>query len=219
MYAVIIGGGKVGYYLAKELVESGHEVAVLERDAERARIIDEDLGAVTLRGDGCELSVLEEAGVARADVVVAATGDDEINLIACQLAKTRFKVPRTIARINNPKNEKIFKQLGVDATVSTTDTILTKIEEMLPKTSLVHIAAMRGTNVEIVEITVPTKSPIIGKKLRDLHLPQDAVVALLIRKGEGRVPPADTVFEANDELVVATSIRSESYVRQIVLGQ
>jgi trk system potassium uptake protein TrkA len=219
MYAVIIGGGKVGYYLAKELVEGGHEVVVLERDGARTRIIDEDLGAVTLCGDGCELSVLEESGIARADVAVAATGDDEINLIACQLAKTRFKVPRTIARINNPKNEKIFKQLGVDATVSTTDTILNKIEEMLPSASLVHVAAMRGTNVEIVEITVPAKSPIVGKKLRDVHLPPDAVVALLIRKGEGRVPPADSVFEANDELVVATSIRSEAYVRQIILGE
>ena len=219
MYVVIVGGGKVGYYLAKALVYERHEVLVLERDAERNKIVEEELGAITMRGDGCEVSVLEEAGIARADVLVAATGEDEINLIACQIAKARFNVQRTIARINDPKNEKIFKEMGVDSTVSTTDTIMTQIQAMLPAKSLVHLASMRGVNVEIVEVIVPDRAPVVGKSLRELKLPSDAVVALLIRKGEGRVPPADTVFEAHDELVIVTALRSEEKVRQMILGE
>ncbi|MBI1801692.1 MAG: NAD-binding protein [Chloroflexi bacterium] len=218
MYAVIVGGGKVGYYLAKALVYEGHEVLVLENEASRARVINEELGAVTMRGNGCDLRALEAAGVARADVLVAATGDDEINLIACQIAKARFQVPRTIARINNPKNETIFKKLGVDATVSTTDAILTQIQAQLPAESLVHLLSMRSVGVEIVELKVPHDSPALMKSLKVLALPQDSVVALLIRKGEGRVPSGSTVLEADDELVVVTSLRSEGQVRRMIMG-
>ena len=219
MYTVIVGGGKVGYYLAKALVYEGHEVLVLEKDADRSKIINEELGAITIRGNGCELNVLEEAGVSRADVLVAATGDDEINLIACQIAKTRFNVPRTIARINNPKNEAIFKKLGVDATVSTTDAILTRIQEELPAESLVHLASMRGVGVEIIELKVHADSPSVRKNLRELSLPDDAVIALLIRKGESKVPSAGTVLEPDDELVIATALRSEDRVRKVILGE
>jgi trk/ktr system potassium uptake protein len=219
MYAVIVGGGKVGYYLAKSLVYEGHEVLVLEKDNSRAKIINEELGAVTVRGNGCELPALEEAGVARADVLVAATGDDEINLIACQIAKARFKVPRTIARINNPKNELIFKKLGVDATVSTTDAILNQIQQQLPAESLVHLLSVRGVGIEIIELKVPGDSPALKKPLRALQLPEDTVIALLMRKGESRVPSSNTALEADDELVVLTSLRSEPRVRQILVGE
>jgi trk system potassium uptake protein TrkA len=219
MYTVIVGGGKVGYYLAKALVYEGHEVLVLEKDAARSKIIMEELGAITIRGNGCELNVLEEAGVSRADVLVAATGDDEINLISCQIAKARFSVPRTIARINNPKNEAIFKKLGVDATVSTTDAILTRIQEELPAESLVHLGSMRGVGVEFIELKVHADSPSVRKNLRELSLPDDAVIALLIRKGESKVPSAATVLEPDDELVIATALRSESKVRQLILGE
>lgn len=219
MYAVIVGGGKVGYYLAKSLVFEGHEVLVLEKDANRARIINEELGAVTIHGNGCELPALEEAGVSRADVLVAATGDDEINLIACQIARARFQVPRTIARINNPKNERIFKELGVDATVSTTDAILNQIQQQLPTESLVHLLSVRGAGIEIVELKVPHHSPALRKPLKDLPLPDDSVISLLIRRGESRVPLATTVLEPDDELVVVTSLRSEPRVRQVIVGE
>lgn len=219
MYAVIVGGGKVGYYLAKALVYEGHEVLVLDQDAERAQIINEELGAITINGDGCELNSLEEAGVSRADVLIAATGDDEINLIACQIARARFNVPRTIARINNPKNEAIFKKLGVDATVSTTDAILTRIQEELPAESLVHLGSMRGVGVEFIELKIHANSPSARKVLRDLKLPDDAVIALLIRKGESKVPSAATILEPEDELVIATALRSEAQVRKILLGE
>ena len=218
MYVVIVGGGKVGYYLAKSLVFEGHEVLVLEKDVDRAKIINEELGAVTIRGNGCELPVLEEAGVSRADVLVAATGDDEINLIACQIAKARFNVPRTLARINNPKNERIFKELGVDATVSTTDAILNRIQEELPAESLRHLLSVRGAGIEIIELKISDGSPAIRKSLRELPLPEDAVVALLIRHGESRVPSANTVLEHDDELVVVTPLLSEPRVREVLVG-
>ena len=219
MYAVIVGGGKVGYYLAKALVYEGHEVLVLDRDAERAQIINEELGEITINGDGCELNSLEEAGVSRADVLIAATGDDEINLIACQIARARFSVPRTIARINNPKNEAIFKKLGVDATVSTTDAILTRIQEELPAESLVHLGSMRSVGVEFIELKIRANSPSVHHALRDLKLPDDAVIALLIRKGESKVPSAATTLEPDDELVIATSLRSEALVRKLLIGE
>ncbi len=218
MYAVIVGGGKVGYYLAKSLVFEGHEVLVLEKDMNRARIINEELGAVTIRGNGCELPILEDAGVSRADVLVAATGDDEINLIACQIAKARFNVPRTIARINNPKNERIFKELGVDATVSTTDAILNRIQEELPAESLRHLLSVRGAGIEIIELKISDSSPAFKKSLKDLQLPDDAVIALLIRHGESRVPSPNTIVEHDDELVVVTPLRSELRVREVLVG-
>lgn len=218
MYAVIVGGGKVGYYLAKALVYEGHEVLVLEQEPNRAKVINEELGAVTVRGDGCDIVALESAGVARADVVIAATGDDEINLVACQIAKARFKVPRTIARINNPKNEAIFKKLGVDATVSTTDAILTRIQEELPSASLVHLSSLRGVGAEVIELKVGDSAPGVGQTLRDLQLPADAVVAMLIRRGEAIVPNAGTLLEADDELVVVTTLRSEERVRHLISG-
>jgi len=219
MYAVIVGGGKVGYYLAKALVYEGHEVLVLERENNRTKVINEELGAVTMRGDGCDIIALENAGVARADVLIAATGDDAINLIACQIAKARFKVPRTIARINNPKNEAIFKKLGVDATVSTTDAILTRIQEELPSEAIVHLSSLRGVGAEVIELKVRPDSPAVGYTLKDLALPEDATVAMVIRQGEGTVPRGATRIEKDDELVVVTSLRSEERVRQMLAGK
>ncbi|MFQ5880434.1 MAG: potassium channel family protein, partial [Dehalococcoidia bacterium] len=124
MYIIVVGGGKVGYYLAKELVEDGHEVLAIEKDSAKCAAIAEELGDIVLRGDGCEVRVLEQAGMGRADMVIAVTGDDEDNLVVCQVAKHRFGVGRTIARINNPKNELIFKKLGIPTTVSATAAIL-----------------------------------------------------------------------------------------------
>ncbi|MBI5877482.1 MAG: NAD-binding protein [Chloroflexi bacterium] len=218
MYAVIVGGGKVGYYLSKALVYEGHEVLVLEQEGNRAKVINEELGSVTMRGDGCDILTLEKAGVARADVVIAATGDDEINLVACQIAKARFKVPRTIARINNPKNEAIFKKLGVDATVSTTDAILTRMQEELPSESLVHLSSLRGVGAEVIELTVGPGAPAAGRTLKEIQLPDDAIVAMVIHQGEGIVPGGSTVIEADDELVVVTALRSEERVRKLISG-
>lgn len=129
MYAIVIGGGKVGYYLARDLLERGDEVLLLEKDGARAEWLSGQLGSVVLTGDGDEMAFLSTTGMDRADVVLAVTGDDEDNLIALQLAKTRFNVKRTIARVNNPANVRIFKILGVDQAISATELLLKAMEE------------------------------------------------------------------------------------------
>src|SRR4030042_708847 len=136
MYIIVVGGGRVGYYLLKALLNEGHEVLLLEKDARIGRNIGEELGSVCYRGDGCEAATLAEVGTSRADMLVAVTGDDEDNLVACQVAKHKYHVPRTIARIRNPKNEALFKKLGIDVTVSTTNIILEVIEREVPTHTL-----------------------------------------------------------------------------------
>ena len=142
MFVLVVGGGKVGYYLTKELIESGHEVALMEKERTRAGQIADEIGSVVIAQDGCEGKYLHEAGANRADIVAAVTGDDEDNLVICQMAKHHFDVPRTIARVNNPKNERLFRHLGVDEIISPTRMILGSIEQDIPVHELLHLAAL-----------------------------------------------------------------------------
>lgn len=218
MYIIIIGGGKVGYYLAKSLIYTDNEVLVIEKDAKKCATIAEELGSIVLQGDGCDPRVLKEAGMSRADVVVAVTGGDEVNLVACQIAKRYFNVPRTVARINNPKNETIFKRLGIDATVSSTDAILAQIEQQLPAYALVHLLSLRGAGVEFLEIKITEDSPAVGKPLKDLGIPQDVLLPLVLRAGKSIIPYGGTVLEPGDEVIALTSPQSVGTLRSILLG-
>ena len=139
MYIIIGGGGDVGYYLTKNLLNQGHEVLLLEKSAIRAQALGEELGQSIFRGDACEARTMEEAGIRRADVVIAVTGEDEDNLVICQMAKERFRVARTIARLNNPKHEELFQKLGIDVTISPTKAILSLIESELPGPHFVQL--------------------------------------------------------------------------------
>ncbi|MDE3076142.1 MAG: TrkA family potassium uptake protein, partial [Chloroflexota bacterium] len=189
MYIIVVGGGKVGYYLAKSLLAEGHEVVITEKDRTRSAEILDDLGeSVSVRGDGCEASLLEEIGTGRADVFVAVTGEDEDNLISCQLAKTKFQVPRTIARVNNPKNQAIFARLGIDVTVSATNIILSLIEQEIPKHALVTLFSLKQAGVEIVEVEIPERSPVVGKPLRDVGLDKDMHISVILRGDESITP-------------------------------
>ncbi|MCX7839051.1 MAG: NAD-binding protein [Anaerolineae bacterium] len=219
MYIIIVGGGKVGYYLAKTLLRSEHEVLIIERDKRKFDMITSELGAVALRGDGSDSLVMEEAGMARADVVIAVTGDDEDNLMICQMAKKKFGVKRTIARINNPKNENIFKRLGIDSTVSVTDLILAQIERHIPAQSLVHLLTLREAGVSFVEAKVPENSPVIGKPLRNLGIPDDCVIPLIIRNGKGVIPYGETRLQVGDEVVAITTIAKEDVLEKILSGE
>src|SRR5918911_266645 len=162
MYIIVGGGGQVGYYLARELIAQDHEVLVIEKDGRRANFITNELGNVVHRGDACEASTLADVGTARADVVCAVTGDDEDNLVICQMAKKRFSVGRTIARINNPKNEEIFRKLGIDVTVSTTEVILSVIEQEIPTETIVPLLRLRHADVEVVEAILAPGAPGVG---------------------------------------------------------
>lgn len=214
MYIIVVGGGKVGYYLSRELVEDGHEVLVIEKDGSKCERIAEELGDIVLRGDGCEATTMETAGFGRADMVIAVTGDDEDNLVVCQVAKAKFNVPRTVARINNPKNEAIFKKLGIDTTVSATAVILAHIEQELPAHPLIPLMTIKGGGLEIVEVKVPANASVVGRKIRDLLLPQQSLISLVIDEdGVPRVPTSDTVIRAGDEVVVVTLKENEDSLR------
>lgn len=218
MYIVVVGGGKVGYFLSKTLLSEGHEVLVLEKDAAKCEAICEELGGVCKHGDGCEARTLADVGTERADMFIAVTNEDEDNLVACQVAKHKFNVPRTIARINNPKNENIFKKLGIDVTVSSTNLILEHIEQEVPTHPLVHLLTLKGGNLEIVEIKVPPNSPVVGKRMKDVAFPPNSVVCLVIGKWGAHVPTGDTVFEAEDQVVAVTETEAEEALRAAIRG-
>ncbi len=218
MYVVVAGGGKVGFYLAKTLINEGHEVLVIERDRKKSDLINEELGSVVLRGDACEASILSDAGVNRADVVVAVTGDDEDNLVICQMAKKKFNVPRTIARINNPKNEQIFRLLGIDATVSSTDVIMQQIEQELPAQALVHLRVLRDADLELVEADVSPNSTVAGKRLQEITLPADTLVLVVIRDGKTSVATPDITLKAGDKLIALTRSQKEGELRSLLLA-
>jgi len=219
MYIIVAGGGKVGYYLSRELVQEGHEVLVIEKDGVKCERIAEELGDIVLRGDACEAATMEIAGFGRADMVIAVTGDDEDNLVVCQVAKAKFSVPRTVARINNPKNQDIFKKLGIDTTVSATSVILAQIEQELPTHPLIRLLTMKGGGLEIVEVRVPPASAVVGKRVRDILLPQESLIVLVIDlEGVPRVPSSDTVIRADDQIVAVTREENEDSLRAALIS-
>ncbi|MBI2850399.1 MAG: TrkA family potassium uptake protein [Chloroflexi bacterium] len=217
MYIVVIGGGKVGYYLAKALLGEGHEVLIIEKDAGVCEEINEELGSISLRGDGCEAATLAEAGTERADMLIAVTGDDEDNLVSCQVSKHKFNVPRTIARLKNPQNETLFKMLGIDVTISSTNVILEHIEEEVPTHALTHLLVLEGQ--EIVEIKIPPEASTVGKAIRDFSLPPDSKLLLIAReKGKNVVPAPNTILAVGDRIIALTTHDTEEKLRDILVG-
>lgn len=220
MYIIVVGGGRVGYYLTKELIDEGHEVLVLEKSGVIAQAFSEELGSICIRGDGCESTTLASVGTNRADMLVAVTGDDEDNLVACQVAKHMFGVPRTIARIRNPRNEAFFKKLGVDVTINTTNLILESIEEEVPTHTLVRVHEIRDKDLEIVEVKIPPNAPTIGKAIKELTLPEGSVLSLVIRKARRPIVPSGaTVLQAEDQVIAVTAPDSEEELRNTLSGQ
>ncbi len=220
MYIIIVGGGSVGYSLCKVLLREGHEVLVLDKDPTKCDKFEDELGSVCMRGDGCEVAVLAEAGASRADVFIAATNEDEDNLVACQVARYKFEVPRTIARVNDPKNEEIFRKLGVDCPVSVTNVILEHIEEKLPTHPLIHLLSMGEGKMEVVEVKVLEGARSVGKAIKDLSLPTDSVLALLIRNGQKpQVPTGDTVLKVGDRIIALTTTESEGALKEALVGR
>jgi trk system potassium uptake protein TrkA len=219
MYVILVGGGKVGFHLAKELVEANHEVLVIEQDAARAKEIGDDLGDIVLEGDGCEATVLDKAGTARADMLLAVTGDDEDNLVSCQVAKERFNVARTVARINNPSNEEIFRKLQVDITVSATSAIMAHIEPELPTHHLIPLLKLKGSGLELVEVRIPEDSRVVGQPVKNVLLPYQSLIALLVGEdGQPKVPTGDTIIHAGDEVVAVTLHESEEQLRDALMS-
>jgi trk system potassium uptake protein TrkA len=214
MYIIIGGGGEVGYYLARNLLSQGHEVLLMEKNIARYQSLREELGQSIFKGDACEVRVLDEAGARRADVVIAVTGEDEDNLVICQVAKKRFNVARTIARLNNPRNEILFQKLGIDVTVSPTKSILSLIESELPGRRFVMLMTLKRAGLEIVELNIPPISPIIGKKLSQINLPRRCNLALIIRDQEPIFPTGDTELPENDDVYALVTSEGEEELRR-----
>ncbi len=216
---IVIGGGRVGYYLTKALLDEGHEVLLVEKNANICDTINDEMGSICFRGDGCEAATLEEIGTGRADMFIAVTGDDEDNLVACQVAKHKFNVPRTIARIRNPRNENVFKKLGVDVTVSSTNIILEHIEEEVPTHPLTHLLTLSDKGLEIVEIRIPPESTSVGKSVKALSLPEESKLVLVIpRERKPHIPTGNTVLQAGDQIIALTSPESEAGLRAALRG-
>ncbi len=210
MYVIIIGGGNVGYYLTKDLVNAGHEVLLLEKDRARAQRLTEDLGEVVQQGDGCEARTMEEMGFARADVIVAATGEDEDNLIVCQMAKQRFGITRTISRVNSPANEALFAQLGIDTTVSATRLIFNLIEQEIEVDHLIPVAALARGHLEIVSIELSDQSPVVGRAIGEIALPGEAHIIAILRGDKGLLPSPNAILQVGDTVLTLVQQEQES---------
>jgi len=214
VFIIVAGAGKVGYHLARALV-ADHEVLILELDQGRVDFIAEELGSdVIMQGDACDAATMERAGMERADLVAAVTGDDEDNLTVCQIAKAKFSVPRTVARINNPQNEALFRRLGIDSTVSATNLIMAHIEQELPWRGLIPLVTLRGRSLEVVEVRIPSEARIVNHKVSEALLPQGSLISLIIDpEGNPRVPSGDTAIHADDIVLVVTNVESEEALR------
>jgi trk system potassium uptake protein len=221
MYILIVGAGKVGWNLARELIEKNNEVTIVESDPQRYTTVEEEMEHAVQYGDGSELWVLERAGIERADMVIAVTGDDEDNILICQVAREKYGVERVISRCNNPRNLQHFELLGIKPAVSATDLILRLIEHEVPKYGLVHLLDLPTERLEIIEIEVASGSAADGVAVKDLGLPDGSLVISILRDGAGFVPLADSVVEAGDEvlLVLDTGLESKITARFAAQGE
>jgi trk system potassium uptake protein TrkA len=201
MYVIVVGAGKVGWNLARELLEKGHEVTLIDNDRDRYLTVEQELEHNIQYGDASELWVLERAGISRADMVIAVTGDDEDNILICQVAKEKYLVDRIIARVNNPRNREHFELLGIKPVVSATDLILRLIEHEVPEYGLVHLLDLPEQRLEIIEMLLPDDSKAAGQRVGDLEMPEGSLLISVLREGRGFVPGPDTVLEAGDEIL------------------
>jgi trk system potassium uptake protein TrkA len=219
MYIIIVGAGKVGYFLAKRLCQNKHGVSIVEKDKTTCEEIAKELEVLVIRGDGCDPQILEQAGAARADVVAAVTGDDEDNLIICQLAKELFRVRRTVGRVNNPYNEHTFSELGVDIPMNSTEIIAKIIEEEVSFSDFVSLLSFKRGKLAIVRVDLPKDSPVIDKQVKDIQWPENSVLLSVVRKDDVIVPRGDTVLRAGDDVIALTMVGNESQLSNLLAGK
>ena len=218
MFVIAVGGGKVGVNVARTLLGMGHEVVVVEQDRQRYPSLDEEFEHRAVLGDGTEMFVLEQAGVKRPpDVLVAVTGDDEDNMIICQIAKEKYGVEKVIARVNDPRNQEHFDLLGVSPTISATSIILAMIEHEVPEHGLIHLLELRKENLEIVEVQLEADSPCIGKEVSRITLPSGSRLITVMRDGEAQMADGSTELRAGDQVLAVLEPGKEEELRSVLL--
>jgi len=218
MNVIIVGGGNVGYYLAEKLSEN-HYVVLIEKEQKLSEKIASKINCLVINGDGCDPEVLKNAGIKKADCLAAVTGSDEDNLVICQIAKEIFNVKRVVARVNNPKNEKTFYQLGVDVAVSGTSLIAKIIEEEVNWEDFITLFTFKKGRLSILRIDLPENAPIINKKLNEIQLPEDSVIVAVIRGDELFIPRIDFVFKKEDEIIAITKVENEASLINALIGE
>ncbi len=214
MYVIIVGASKIGYNLARQLAADKHETVLIEKDPDKFMALSRDLGEILILGDGCEDATLKQVGASRADMLIAVTGMDQENLIACQLAKLLFMVPKTLARVNDPRNEDLFRSLGVDLTINTTNIINALIGQKLNVPFLTPLVTFR--NLEIVQAEISESSPAVNKAVRDLNLPPESLLIAALRDDDAVLLKGDSVLLPNDTIVALTAKDKENELRSIL---
>jgi len=216
-YIIVAGGGKVGYQLTRALLQEGYEVLLVEKRPQRYHLLREELGDCVFYGDACEIRTMVRMGMERADLVVAVTGDDEDNLIICQVAKRWFGVPRTIARVNNPRNEDIFRKLGIDETISATTLLFQLIEQEVAIGEFLPLALLQKGGLEIAEMVLTAQSPIVGKPVKELSLPEGCLLVAVVREGSAQVVTGDTVLRPGDIVIVLGTPKTLEQLQHSIL--
>src|SRR6266404_5124552 len=216
-YVIIVGGGKVGYYLGRLLLARGHEVTVIENNPDTYALVSNQLDCPVIRGDGSSTAILERAGANRCNVFVAVTNYDHDNLIACQVAKYHYGIAKTIARVKNPRNEAVLQRLGVDVTVSSTALISQIIESELPAKSIRTLMNLKVGGLEVLELTLNAGAAVVGQQVKDVAFPRNSNIVALIRGGEPVVVHGDTTFSEGDVVLALAHPSSEAEMRKLLV--
>jgi trk system potassium uptake protein len=220
MFILVAGGGKVGVSVTRTLLDLGHEIVLVEQDRLRFERLEEEFEHRAVYGDGTELFVLERAGIARPpDIVVAVTGDDEDNIIICQLAREKYSVEKVIARVNDPRNEPHFDLLGISPTVSATNMVLALVEHEVPQHELVHLLELRKENLEIVEVEIKAGSSAAGKRVEDLRLPESTRLISVMREGKAEIAVGATELRAGDQVLAILEPGREAELKRLLVGE
>jgi trk system potassium uptake protein len=220
MFVLVVGGGKVGVSVTRTLLDLNHEVVLVEQDRLRFERLEEEFEHRAVYGDGTELFVLERAGIARPpDIVVAVTGDDEDNIIICQLAREKYDVAKVVARVNDPRNEPHFDLLNISPTVSATNMVLALIEHEVPQHELVHLLELRKENLEIVEVEIQAASSAAGKRVEDLRLPESTRLISVMREGKAEIAVGATELHAGDQVLAILEPGREPELKRVLLGE
>lgn len=218
MYAVIVGGGVVGYNVLRALTGLGYESVLVEQDKQRFAQLESEYEHMVLLGDGTELAVLDMAGVRRANLVIAVTGDDDDNIVIAQLAKEHFETGKVIARVNDPRNQEHFDALGVRFTVSAAQSILSLIEHEVPDHRVVNMLNLRHENLEIIELNVSAGSPIVGQPVAKIRMPQNTRLISVTRDNESRIAVGDTIVQPGDRVMAILEPSKEDELVRMLLG-